>query len=53
MKGMVSREKMSKKDRRALDLTKRNIWSMNPATQVRESGKLYERRKLKCSNEED
>ena len=51
MKSLVPRNKMSKKDRRSLDMTKRTVWTMNPVTRVRESGKLYNRRKAKYSTE--
>lgn len=47
MKGLVSRDKMSKRDRRALDQVKRSVWNMNPVTRVRESGKKYDRNKVK------
>ena len=47
MKGMVSRDKMSKKARKALDQEKRNLWMMNPVTRVRESGKAYNRKSAK------
>ena len=47
MKSMVPRDKKTKKARRALALEKRNVWTMNPATRVRESGKLYDRNKCR------
>ncbi len=46
MKGMVPRDKMSKKARKALAKEKRNVWSMNPVTRVRESGKTYDRKSM-------
>ena len=46
MKGMVPRDKMSKKARKALAKEKRNVWSMNPVTRVRESGKTYDRKSI-------
>ena len=52
MKGMVSRDKMSKRDRRALNLERRTVWAMNPVTRVRESGKWYDRRKVKITQDE-
>lgn len=45
MKGMVPRNKMSKKARKTLDNEKRNVWTMNPVTRVRESGKVYSRKR--------
>ena len=47
MKAMVPRTKMSRKARKALDLEKRNVWTMNPVTRVRESGKVYDRKKCR------
>ena len=52
MKEFVSRDKMSRKNRRAMDRTKRTVWEMSPVTKIRESGKLYNRRKLKSMNTE-
>ncbi len=43
MKGMIPQDKMSKKARKAMAQTKRNVWPMNPVTRVRESGKVYDR----------
>ncbi len=51
MKGMVSRDKMSEKNRRVLDRMKRNVWERNPATRIRESGKLYNRHGKQTMNE--
>ena len=53
MRGMISRDKMSKRNRRSLDLIKRSVWGMNPVTRIRESGKLYDRRKAKVSNDDE
>ena len=47
MKPMIPRDKMSRKARRQLDLEKRNVWTMNPVTRVRESGKVYNRNKFR------
>ena len=47
MKAMVPKAKMAKKAQRALDLEKRNTWQICPVPRVRESGKLYNRKKLK------
>ena len=47
MKAMVPRDKLTKKARRALALEKRNVWTMNPVTRIRESGKVYDRNKCR------
>lgn len=49
MKAFVSRDKMSRKARRALDLERRIVWSVRPVTRIRESAKIYNRKKtLRC-----
>jgi hypothetical protein len=46
MKPFLSREKMSKRDKRALDATKRTTWGgINPITRTTESKKTYNRKK--------
>ena len=50
---MVPRDKMSGKNRRALDRMKRNVWDRNPVTRIRESGRLYNRHRMKTVNEAD
>lgn len=52
MKGMIPRNKMSRKARKEMDAGKRNTWMMNPVTRIRESGKVYDRKKLR-NNPED
>ena len=47
MKGMIPRDKMSRKTRKEMDAAKRNVWPMNPVTRVRESGKIYDRKKFR------
>ena len=47
MMGMVPRDKMSRKNRRILDLAKRSVWERNPVSRVRESGKRYDRNRMK------
>lgn len=49
MKGMIPRDKLSRKARRALNREKRTLWPMSPVTRIRESGKVYSRRKLRQS----
>ena len=51
MKGMVSRGKMSGKNRRILDRARRSVWEINPVTRIRESGKVYNRHRMKIVNE--
>ena len=46
MRKIVSRNKMSGKARKELDREKRNLWTLNPVTRVRESGKVYNRKRL-------
>lgn len=40
---MIQKQKMSKKDRRKMDLKSRNLWTRNPVTRVKESAKNYNR----------
>lgn len=42
---MISYEKMSKKERRKIDASKRSDWNgVNPATRIVESKKIYKRK---------
>lgn len=41
---LVSREKLSKKARKEEDRKKREFWTMNPVTRVKESKKIYNRK---------
>lgn len=52
MKGMIPREKMSRKARREMDAGKRNVWTVNPVTRIRESGKVYDRKKYRKYQDE-
>ncbi len=45
----VAREKMSEKQKRKIDQSKRVTWTMNPVTRVKPSGKEYDRRKFKAA----
>ena len=47
VKTMVPKDKMSRKARRSLDLERRTVWAVNPVPRVRESGKLYSRKRAK------
>lgn len=49
VKGMVPRDRMSKKARKAMDQEKRNLWTMNPVTRVQESKKVYSRKRDKLA----
>lgn len=49
MKKLITREKMSKKARREMDLARRNIWGMSPITRVKKSGKVYNRASVKSA----
>ncbi len=52
MKGTVPRDKLSRKARKSLAQERRNIWTMNPVTRVRESGKIYNRNRYRqCPDE--
>ena len=42
---MVSKSKMSKKARKELNSQKRKIWAMSPVTRVKQSKKLYDRKR--------
>ena len=49
MKAFVSRDKMSRKARRALDMERRIVWYVRPVTRVRESAKICNRKKtVRC-----
>ena len=45
MAKFVSREKLSKRARKALDNQKRTVWAFSPTTKKIESQKLYNRKK--------
>ena len=45
MAKFISRQKMSKKARKELDLKQRATWSFSPVTKKVESKKLYNRKK--------
>ena len=50
----VSRDKMSKKDRKELDSKKRNTWgNTNPVTRVQPNKKAYDRKRDKKELDED
>jgi len=43
----VPYEKMSKKDKAALNKKKRTTWNFSPVTRTKPSGKVYNRKKAK------
>ncbi len=45
MERFISRDKLSKRARKALDREKRVLWEHNPATRRIESKKTYDRKK--------
>ncbi|HWQ97933.1 MAG TPA: hypothetical protein VN538_07580 [Clostridia bacterium] len=54
MQPFLPREKMSKRDKRALDASKRTTWdSINPVTRKTENKKAYNRKKSPRSYHDD
>ena len=54
MQPFLPREKMSKRDKRALDASKRTTWdSINPVTRKTENKKAYNRKKSPRSYQDD
>ena len=45
MERFISRDKMSKRQRKKLDAEKRAYWQVNPTTKVIQSKKIYDRKK--------
>ena len=45
MDKFISREKMSKKARKAHDAKSRTIWAISPVTKLKENKKAYDRKK--------
>ena len=48
---MISRSKMSKKARRELDKQKRVTWNFAPTTRIKQSKKVYSRKRKEDRNE--
>ena len=46
MKKFISKEKLSKKAKRAKNAEQRVVWAFRPATKVKKSAKLYDRKRL-------
>ncbi|MBQ3378559.1 MAG: hypothetical protein IJG50_01690 [Clostridia bacterium] len=54
MKKFVPYEKLSKKEKRALDLKKRGTWqNISPVTRVSKNKKAYDRKKSRSFNEKE
>ena len=53
MAKFVSREKLGKKARKALDAQQRTTWCFSPATRKVESKKIYNRKKAQRLNRDD
>lgn len=51
MKKFVSYEKLNKKQKRKVDLLKREVWGVKPMTKVNESKKLYKRKKTRFDDD--
>ena len=43
---MISKSKMSKKERAKLDREKRVIWEFSPVTRIKPSKKIYNRKRI-------
>ena len=52
MRQMTPKDKMSRKARKEMNAEKRNLWTMNPVTRIRESGKIYNRKRLRAIPDE-
>ena len=44
MKEIISKDKLSTKQKKELHLTRRKLWAVKPVTRTKESKKRYERR---------
>ena len=53
MKKMISKAKLSKKARKKLNAEKRTTWTFSPVTRRVESKKIYNRKKISRTNQED
>lgn len=50
---MLSRNKMSKKDKKKLDAQKRVTWDFRPVTRIKESKKIYSRKDKYVKGQDD
>lgn len=53
MKKMISKAKLSKKARKKLNAEKRTTWAFSPVTRRVESKKIYNRKKISRTDQED
>lgn len=53
MKKMISKTKLSKKARKKLNAEKRTTWTFSPVTRRVESKKIYNRKKISRTDQED
>ena len=53
MKKIISKAKLSKKARKKLDAEKRTTWTFSPVTRRVESKKIYNRKKISRTDQED
>lgn len=49
MDEFIPKEKRSKKEQKKLNARSRVLWTRNPTTRIKESGKRYDRNKMKHS----
>ena len=49
---MIPADKLSKRARQEQNRQKRETWPMNPVTRVKESGKVYNRKRNKIREEQ-
>ena len=49
---MIPADKLSKKVRQEMNRQKREIWPMNPVTRMKESDKVYNRKRIKIREEQ-
>lgn len=47
----LSRQKIGKRQRRALDESKRRTWQLSPVTRTKPSKKLYDRKKRRMDDD--
>ncbi len=53
MKKIISKAKLSKKARKKLNAEKRTTWTFSPVTRRVESKKIYNRKKISRTDQED
>ena len=53
MKKIISKTKLSKKARKKLNAEKRTTWTFSPVTRRVESKKIYNRKKISRTDQED